>query len=281
LVREIHAAPRRIVPLLLPTAPQLVPAAAPVSAKTAARRPTGPELLAEDEVLKRLLQRHSPDPQPLPVRPARDPVGLALGVIARLIVAGCAVAVAALLLLGVVPLPFRLGASVASETPVVAPAPAQTVALAQTMAAAPPAAAVQPAPMQPMPMQPAPMQPAPTRPSATPVATLSVHAGEAVPADRWALDAAEIERLVKRGEDYLAQGDIAAARLILGRAAEARAARAAMSLGATYDPAVLRKLHVLGFRPDVAQARAWYDKAAGYGSSEAAARLATLPRIDH
>jgi hypothetical protein len=186
--------------------------------------------------------------------------------IARLIVAGCAVAVAALLLLGVVPLPFRLGGSVASETPVAALAPAQTVALAQTVAAAPPAPAAQPAPM---------------RPPATPVATVSVHAGEAVPADRWALDAAEIERLVKRGEDYLAQGDIAAARLILGRAAEARDARAAMSLGATYDPAVLRKLHVLGFRPDVAQARAWYDKAAGYGSSEAAARLATLPRIDH
>jgi hypothetical protein len=278
LVREIHAAPRRIVPLLLPTAPQLVPAAAPVSAKAAARRPTGPELLAEDEVLKRLLQRHSPDPQPLPVGPARDPVGLALGMIARLIVAGCAVAVAALLLLGVVPLPFRLGGSVASETPVVAMAPAQTVALAQTVAAAPPAAALQTAAAAP---PAAAVQPAPMRPSATPVATLSVHAGEAVPADRWALDAAEIERLVKRGEDYLAQGDIAAARLILGRAAEARDARAAMSLGATYDPAVLRKLHVLGFRPDVAQARAWYDKAAGYGSSEAAARLATLPRIDH
>jgi hypothetical protein len=250
-VRDSHAAPRRVVPLRLPAAPQL--AAAPVPAKVTGRRPTGPELLAEDEVLKRLLQRHSPDPQPLPVRPARDPVGLALGMIARLIVAGCAAAVAALLLLGVVPLPFRLGAPVASEMPVAAMAPAQTVAVAQ---------------------------PAPARPPATPVTTVSVRAGEAVPADRWALDAAEIERLVKRGEDYLAQGDIAAARLVLGRAAEARDERATLSLGATYDPAVLRQLHVVGFKPDVAQARAWYEKAAGYGSSEAAARLAALPRID-
>lgn len=252
LGRETHATPRRILPLSLPFAPQLVPATAPVSAKAIGRRPTGPELLAEDEVLKRLLQRHSPDPQPPSVKPARDPVGLALGMIARLIVAGCAVAVAALLLLGVVPLPIRFGASVASETPVAAAAPSYTVAAAQ---------------------------PAPVLPPATQVATVTVRADQAAPVDRWALDAAEIERLVKRGEDYLAQGDIAAARLLLGRAAEARDARAALSLGATYDPAVLRKLHVLGFKPDVAQARAWYEKASGYGSSEAAARLAGLPRI--
>ena len=256
-VRDSHAAPRRVIPLRLPGAPQLVPAAAPLPApaKAGARRPTGPELLAEDEVLKRLLQRHSPDPLPIAVKPARDPVGLALGMIARLIVAGCAVAVAALLLLGVVPLPFRLGTSVASETPVAVIAPAQTVTVAQ----------------------PAPAPPPPAR-----VATVSVHANEAapaVPADRWALDAGEIERLVKRGDDYLAQGDIAAARLVLGRAAEARDARAALSLGATYDPAVLQRLHVIGFKPDVAQARAWYETAAGYGSSEAAARLAALPRI--
>ncbi|HLH90478.1 MAG TPA: hypothetical protein VKX28_18655 [Xanthobacteraceae bacterium] len=256
-VRDSGMAARKVLPLRLPSAPQLVPAAAP-AAKVSGRRPTGPELLAEDEVLKRLLQRHSPDPEPLPVKPARDPVGLALGMIARLIVAGCAVAVAALLLLGVVPLPFRLGASVASETPAVGVAPAYTVAAAQPVAMA---------------------EPAPS-PPATPVATVTVRAGEPMPADRWALDAGEIERLVKRGEDYLAQGDIAAARLILGRAAEARDARAALSLGATYDPAVLRKLHVVGFKPDIAQARAWYEKAAGYGSSEAAARLGALPTID-
>ena len=88
---------------------------------------------------------------------------------------------------------------------------------------------------------------------------------------------AEVERLVKRGEAYLAQGDIAAARLVLGRAAESRDARAAFSLAATYDPAVLRKLHVVGIRPDVAQARAWYQKAAEYGSADATQRLAALP----
>ena len=51
---------------------------------------------------------------------------------------------------------------------------------------------------------------------------------------------------------YLAQGDIAAARLILGPAVEARAIRAPRaSLAATYDPAVLKERRVLGFRPDL------------------------------
>jgi TPR repeat protein len=106
-----------------------------------------------------------------------------------------------------------------------------------------------------------------------------VRAGQAGAADEWALEPGEVERLVKRGEAYLAQGDIAAARLVLGRAAEAHDARAAFSLAATYDPAVLKQLHAVGFRPDIAQARAWYEKAAEYGSAEASRRLAALPRL--
>ena len=98
--------------------------------------------------------------------------------------------------------------------------------------------------------------------------------------EQWALDRAEVERLIKRGEDYLAQGDIAAARLIIGRAAEAQDPRAAFSLAATYDPTVLKQLRVVGFKPDVAQARAWYEKAAGYGSAEASQRLAALPELN-
>ena len=109
------------------------------------------------------------------------------------------------------------------------------------------------------------------------IPTLPVRPAQADSSDQWALEPGEVERLVKRGEAYLAQGDIAAARLILRRAAEARDPRAAFSLAATYDPAVLRKLPVVGFRPDVAQARAWYAKAAEYGSADATQRLATMP----
>ncbi|HVY57064.1 MAG TPA: hypothetical protein VHA77_04365 [Xanthobacteraceae bacterium] len=90
------------------------------------------------------------------------------------------------------------------------------------------------------------------------------------------LDPDEIASLLKRGEDFIAMGDIAAARLVLRRAAEARNARAALALGATYDPVILRQLRVVGFSPDVAQARAWYEKAAEFGSSEAARRIDQL-----
>ena len=88
-----------------------------------------------------------------------------------------------------------------------------------------------------------------------------------------ALDREEIAMLVKRSEELIAQGDIAAARLMLTRAAEAGDARAALALGATYDSDVLRRLGVLGVAPDAGQARAWYARAAEFGSGEATRRL--------
>jgi hypothetical protein len=87
------------------------------------------------------------------------------------------------------------------------------------------------------------------------------------------LDREEIAMLVKRSEDLVAQGDIASARLMLTRAAEAGEARAALALGATYDANVLRKLGVIGVASDATRARGWYEKAAEYGSGEATRRL--------
>ena len=87
------------------------------------------------------------------------------------------------------------------------------------------------------------------------------------------LDREEIAMLAKRSEDLMAQGDIASARLMLTRAAEAGDGRAALALGATYDASVLRKLGVIGVAGDAARARAWYEKAAEYGSGEATRRL--------
>ncbi|HEY1544888.1 MAG TPA: hypothetical protein VGG01_21025 [Xanthobacteraceae bacterium] len=278
------ATARKVVPLRTPAAPPAAPGGAPAPkpvspaprrpapAQSAQRRPTGPELLAEDEVLKRLLQRHAPDPQPLVARPTRDPIVFALGMVARLMVAGTAAAVAALLLLGVIPLPFRLGPAVTHEvaTRLTAPVP-------MTVAAASPAAVSRSVtPVAPVAVRTA--DPAP-RTTLTTAATTTA-APAAAPTEGWVPDAGEIDQLVKRGEDLLAQGDVAAARLVLGRAAAASDPRAALSLGATYDPAMLRQLHVVGVSPDVAQARAWYEKAAGYGSRDAAARLAALPSAD-
>ena len=64
-------------------------------------------------------------------------------------------------------------------------------------------------------------------------------------------EASEIASLIQRANALIATGDIAAARLVLRRAAEAGDGRAAMTLGGTYDPAVLEKLGVHGVVPDL------------------------------
>jgi TPR repeat protein len=90
------------------------------------------------------------------------------------------------------------------------------------------------------------------------------------------LDAEEIALLIKQGEQFIAAGDVVAARTIFQRAAEAGDAHAAMALGASYDPAVLAKLGVLGMGADVDKARSWYQKAESLGSQEATQRLSVL-----
>ena len=90
------------------------------------------------------------------------------------------------------------------------------------------------------------------------------------------LDPNEIASSLKRADELIASGDLAAARLVLRRAANAGDARAAMTLAGTYDPAILAKLGVHGFVPDVAMARAWYEKAKKFGSAEAPRRLELL-----
>jgi TPR repeat protein len=90
------------------------------------------------------------------------------------------------------------------------------------------------------------------------------------------LDPNEIASSLRRGNDLIASGDIAAARLVLRRAANAGDAHAAITLAGTYDPVILEKLGVHGFVPDVAMARVWYEKAKKFGSAEAPQRLELL-----
>jgi hypothetical protein len=90
------------------------------------------------------------------------------------------------------------------------------------------------------------------------------------------LDPEEIKLLLKQGEQFAGAGDLASARVVLNRAAQAGDATAALALGATYDPVVLAKIGVVGFRADVEQARSWYRKAESLGSSEATRRLEVL-----
>lgn len=90
------------------------------------------------------------------------------------------------------------------------------------------------------------------------------------------LDPGEIASSLRRGNDLIASGDLAAARLVLRRAANAGNAHAAMTLAGTYDPVVLEKLGVHGFVPDAAMARVWYEKAKKFGSAAAPERLELL-----
>jgi hypothetical protein len=88
----------------------------------------------------------------------------------------------------------------------------------------------------------------------------------------------ELAILLKKGRYLLSIGDIAPARLLLERAADANDASAAFDLAGTYDPAVLTRSHVSGISPDIAMARMWYEKALNLGHSEAQQRLAQLQK---
>ena len=95
------------------------------------------------------------------------------------------------------------------------------------------------------------------------------------------LDPNEIASALRRGTALIASGDLAAARLVLRRAAEAGDARSAMTLAETYDPAILEKLGVHGVVPDLAKARSWYEKAKQFGATEATQRLELLASKQH
>jgi len=90
------------------------------------------------------------------------------------------------------------------------------------------------------------------------------------------LDPQEITALIDRGTALLKRGDLATARLLLRRAAEAGSADAALMLGSTFDPHFIQQLGAIGIEPDVARARQWYEKAAVLGSEAASQRLADL-----
>ena len=79
------------------------------------------------------------------------------------------------------------------------------------------------------------------------------------------------DSLVTNGEAALARGDLAAARLLFGRAAVDGDARGARGMARAFDPETFRKLRVLGIRPDPDEAARWYAR-----SDLCGGRLCTL-----
>ncbi len=90
------------------------------------------------------------------------------------------------------------------------------------------------------------------------------------------LDAKTLAVMMTRAKSLQALGDIAAARLLLERAANAQDATAAFLLAQTYDPAVLGVRDTRSITPDPVMARDWYRKAVSFGSADAQQRLTQL-----
>lgn len=101
----------------------------------------------------------------------------------------------------------------------------------------------------------------------------AARAGNEAAAPSKTLDAETLAALMTRAKSLLTLGDIAAARLLLERAANAQDATAAFLLAQTYDPAVLGVRDTRSITPDPVMARDWYRKAASFGSAAAQQRL--------
>jgi hypothetical protein len=114
--------------------------------------------------------------------------------------------------------------------------------------------------------------------AAVPVAAPPVPAAPVAASPARRLDADELAALMKRAKGLIAIGDIASARLLLERAADAQEASAALLLAQTYDPAVLGAQDTRSITPDPAAARTWYQKAAQLGSPDATQRLAQMQK---
>jgi TPR repeat protein len=94
------------------------------------------------------------------------------------------------------------------------------------------------------------------------------------------LAAGEIALMMKNGTEFMANGNVGAARMMFQPAAEAGDPVAAFALAETYDPLVLRKLNVTGgITADVPLAQSWYEKAKNLGSPVAPERLERLARL--
>lgn len=89
-------------------------------------------------------------------------------------------------------------------------------------------------------------------------------------------DPSAAKTLLGEGDEQMAKGDIAAARLFYRAAVEKGSGTAALRLGNSYDPAFLKRLGVLGMQGDAAEAASWYRRARELGDPDADRALASL-----
>ena len=105
-----------------------------------------------------------------------------------------------------------------------------------------------------------------TAPEPAPAAPPNTPAAGPAPPNKAAPDL--VSMLLKRGHDMMSLGDVSAARLLFGRAAESGSADAMLELGRTYDPAFLARSSPLS-AGEPGEAARWYRRAAELGNKAA------------
>ena len=82
---------------------------------------------------------------------------------------------------------------------------------------------------------------------------------------------------LRRGEDLMKHGDVAAARLLFEDIAAMGSAKGALAMAQSYDREHLRKFFIQGpLQPDPERAKTWYENAARLGSRDAERALSAL-----
>ena len=87
------------------------------------------------------------------------------------------------------------------------------------------------------------------------------------------LKAEQVARLLAGGDALASRADLRSARLLYERAVDAGEAKAALRLGASYDPLLLTRAGIRGAQGDPALAAYWYRRARDLGAVEAADTL--------
>jgi len=87
------------------------------------------------------------------------------------------------------------------------------------------------------------------------------------------LSNSEVAELLDHGDALLRNGDVASARLFCEHAAGAGDGRAALRLGASFDPEFLGRLGLSKLQANPAEARSWYSRARDLGVVDAKRRL--------
>jgi hypothetical protein len=109
-----------------------------------------------------------------------------------------------------------------------------------------------------------------------PVEPLARNTSKIAPPVMLPVDRERALRFLKRGDEELAEGRVAAARQLYERAAEMGLAQAAMALAGTYDAAELTGPYLRNVQPNITEARRWYERARALGANDADRRLLRL-----